>query len=292
MVARFASITLSQGEVLTSQSPCGTNCSYDLSFEGPHLICNKTTETVIQDALRQDPGQTARHTYYSAGLLPNIGHVPEWITANGNRYDSLMFPVLSVNLTWPLGEYISGPFVKDVNNSLPWTIGNRTRHQCQPALVTYDLHVKFENGVRELSYSKRDDTRPLSDIYEVSLGSYYSFLKTPPESRELPEQVRKNLKFTNLWGLFHSVVKALAGVYPVFCMSPAGSTDFRNITLTDGSEVTYGPCVVGFSMTYGVRTGASSILPANFLGLILLCERWLICFHQGLKMAQLLRRRD
>lgn len=253
VVARFASITLSQGEVLASQSPCGSNCSYDLSFEGPHLICKNTTEIVIQDALRRIPNVAIFHTHYSAGLLPNIDTIPGQGIPDDDDDDSLIFPVLSVNMTRPLGEYISGPIVKD-KDSPPSIIGNRTRHECQPALVTYDLNIEFENGVRKLSYSKRDDIRPLSDIYQVRLGDV-SWIEGAPWS----EQAGTNLKFTNVWGLFDSVVKALAGVYPVFCYNPAGSTDFRNITLTEGSEVTYGPCNVTFSMTRGKRTGACQL---------------------------------
>lgn len=49
LINRLARQVLIGGESSAMPSPCGTNCSYIVEFEGPYMECNSTTSTQLFD---------------------------------------------------------------------------------------------------------------------------------------------------------------------------------------------------------------------------------------------------
>ena len=246
MLGRIAYATLSTGDVLSSQSPCGTDCNYNISFEGPHLDCETIHEIIVQEPIRNSSDGLGVNVNYIAGLSPDLDIVPYQSNVDNN---TLIFPVLSISKTEPIG-YLWGSAARSIAS-------NQTRYECQPGSVTYDLQVKFENGTRSVSYSKQNDFRALSDIFVPYWDSHSSRrgYQYGADAREWSDLELANLKFTNIFALVDSVARALKGFLPMYVRPTKTELEWHNITLTNGTTVKYRPCNETFRLTYGAKLG-------------------------------------
>ncbi|CAM1501657.1 Fc.00g036410.m01.CDS01 [Cosmosporella sp. VM-42] len=227
VLRRLAFATLSGGEVISSPSHCGTNCSYDIAFEGPYFICTETTDITLQERHFIGTDYYPIYRYYSA-RLNDLGLVPH----SGLDYnDDVYFPSFFINQSAPIGVLSS------YENQL---VSKTSRLECQPGLVTYELHLEFVNGVRTLSYSRKDDVQALINLYRI-----YALPPSRNHSEKWTKEQLSNLKFTNIYALIDSVAEALTGIYPMYALSKVSNK--TTTTLTNGTTVEYDPASKGFA---------------------------------------------
>lgn len=238
-VRRLAHATLTLGEVVSSQSPCGANCSYAVTFQGPHFSCSNTSEIITQDFANRDTEGALTYLYYSAGLsVPYRENIPYLRAKDPDDEENIQFRSFFMNESSPIGL-----IDRDEQGRL---VTKWNSLECQPAFVTYDLNVTFLNGVRTLQTTRRDDVRPLLDIYSINV--------TPPKDdggpQDWSDKQLDNMKFTNLYALIDSVQEALTGGHLMYAGFKDTSNTVESTKLSNGTTVRYRPSLKAFWKTY------------------------------------------
>ncbi|KAH6894530.1 hypothetical protein B0T10DRAFT_590166 [Thelonectria olida] len=247
LLARVTENTLSMGEVMASTSPCGPNCTYHIAFEGPYFQCKLFTRIVLESPYTI--GGYTVYKYYSSGYSPDtMGDQPPWYTPDplvrpkdekdeGNI--TVAFPHFIMEVRHPIG------LQKSTVNTTYELVSNMSHLQCQPATVTYQLNVSFNNGIRSLSNTLLDDIRLLSDI--PNLNATLSDLSTDTEAETPPIEYRISLR----------------GVRPMIVFSDQEKkNETKVITLTNGTQVEVeqaGPMQFSLSQLGGLDTDKSTI---------------------------------
>ncbi|KAL2673642.1 hypothetical protein Neosp_012085 [[Neocosmospora] mangrovei] len=202
ILRRIAYASLSTGEVLPSQSPCGPNCTYHLVFEGPYFKCENYTNIISEANYAAFEGYPI-YKYFSAGYVPDTraNPPPRLVSDNEKNPEKsvVAFPDFTVNLTSPIG--------KDSDDTLN-LVSKTQQLKCQSAAVTYELDVKFRNGIRSLSYSLRDDVRLVSSLYTPYVIPPGLFNETYAAA-DWPKEALGNFRVMNLLALTDSVAKAI-----------------------------------------------------------------------------------
>lgn len=237
-VRRLAYATLTLGEVVESQSPCGANCSYAITFQGPCFSCTNKSETIIQEYANRDTEGALTYLYYSAGLsTPYRENVNYLRQKDSDDEDNIQFRSFFMNESSPLGL-----IPKDDEGRL---VSKCNSLECQPAFVTYDLNVTFTDGVRTLETTRRDDVRPLLDTYWINV--------TPPRddggSLVWDDKQLDNIKFSNMYALIDAVQEILTGGYLMYASFKDDNT-IESAKLENGTTVRYRPSMKAFWKTY------------------------------------------
>ncbi|KAF5018121.1 hypothetical protein F66182_9914 [Fusarium sp. NRRL 66182] len=256
ILRRIAYASLSTGEVLPSQSPCGANCTYHLVFEGPYFQCSNFTD-IISEKNFASLDSFPLYKYFSAGYVPDTrGNPPPWVVDDDMenlRKSVVAFPDFTVNLTLPIG--------KDSADTL--NLVSETHHiKCQAAAVTYEVDVKFRNGVRSLSHTLRDDIRLLSSLYTPYVLPAGLFNETY-DATDWSKQQLGNFRVMNLLALTDSVAKALTGSYPMVSSFDSSDDTEESIKLTNGTELKYRSSNKQFMFNYQGRLEANGTIIAN-----------------------------
>ncbi|KAM0429978.1 hypothetical protein ACHAPT_005984 [Fusarium lateritium] len=256
ILRRIAYAALSTGEVLPSQSPCGPNCTYHLVFEGPYFKCNNFTDIISEGNYVSFEGYPL-YKYFSAGYVPDTRGNPPPRLVSDNAKDPgksvVAFPDFTMNLTSPIG--------KDSADTL--NLVSKTHHlKCQSAAVTYEVDVKFRNGIRSLSHSIRDDVRLLSGLYTpytLPPGRYNETY----EANKWSKEELGNFRVMNLLALTDSVAKVLGGSYPMVSSFDSSNKTEESIKLTNGTELKYRPSNKQFTLNYQGSLDPNGTIIAN-----------------------------
>ncbi|RSL88902.1 hypothetical protein CEP51_001511 [Fusarium floridanum] len=243
ILRRIAYAALSTGEVLPSQSPCGPNCTYHIVFEGPYFKCENFTDIISEPNYASFEGYPI-YKYFSAGYVPDTRANPPPRLVSDNAEDAqksiVAFPDFTMNLTSPIG--------KDSDDTL--NLVSKTHHlKCQSAAVTYELDVKFRNGIRSLSHSVRDDVRLLSSLYTPYVVPPGLFNETYA-ANEWSKKELGNFRVMNLFSLTDSVAKAIGGIYPMVSSFDSSNKTEESIELTNGTKLNYRPSNKQFRLNY------------------------------------------
>ncbi|KAI8649756.1 hypothetical protein NCS55_01438400 [Fusarium keratoplasticum] len=241
ILRRIAYVALSTGEVLPSQSPCGPNCTYHLVFEGPYFKCNNFTDIISEENYAYFESYPI-YKYFSAGYVPDTrADPPPWLVsdnAENPRKSVVAFPDFTMNMTSPIGK--SGA---DALNLV-----SKTHHlKCQLAAVTYEVDVKYRNGIRSLSRSLRDDIRLLSGLY-TPYAQPPSRLNETYNATDWSKEELGNFRVMNLLALMDSVAKALEGSYPMVSSFDRSDKTEESIKLTNGTKLRYRPSGKQFNL--------------------------------------------
>ncbi|KAH6892480.1 hypothetical protein B0T10DRAFT_560066 [Thelonectria olida] len=225
---RISHATLSTGDVLSSSSPCGPNCTYSVAFEGPHFQCTKKAIIEIGNRIEtNEKTEDGALKYYSAGFQEGFVKEPTITKWPDPKPEDILYPNFVINVSSPFGYLTDAPY--------GWIV-NTTRLECQPGIVTYELHVSFENGVRNLSLSRRGDVRSLSELFLPSVSPPASDTE---DSYRWNTKEYNNLKAVNVYAIITAMVQPLTGVLPMWAATP--SKAIETITLSNGTTVTYNP---------------------------------------------------
>lgn len=242
ILTRIAYASLSTGEVLPSQSPCGPNCTYHLVFEGPYFKCTNFSDIISEKNYAHFEAYPI-YKYFSAGYVPDTrANPPPWVDDDREnlRKSAVAFPDFTINLTSPIG--------KDSADTL--NLVSKTHHlKCQSAAVTYELDVKFRNGIRSLSYSLWDDVRLLSSLYTPYVVPPGLFNETYA-ANDWPKEALSNFRVMNLFALTDSVAKAIGGSYPMVSSFDSSNRTEESIELTNGTRLKYRPSNKQFQLNY------------------------------------------
>jgi hypothetical protein len=226
-------VLLVSGAVPESASPCGSNCTYTVEFEGPAFQCNTTIQNQTSEA---PPGPVeyidpvTNETYLILTSQESEG-TDHYSGAWSNWYSQwFTSEAFVMNLTQVLGSG-SGLLLQEVQTL-----------ECEPAFATYEVHLEYKDGLRSFSYNKTEGER-LSD----------TFVRRTAPNRTAEggvswnaDQVR-NLKNINYYGVLDAVAKALTGSYQQYARktdNPVFSYRFPN-----GTNWEFSPTKGSFAMS-------------------------------------------
>jgi hypothetical protein len=231
-VTRITTSTLFYGEILSSKSPCGPNCTYTYNFIGPTFKCqsimiNESTTTPTSlpgytvswndSSIQMDgtPGTlgTALLSFLdehgAENPQPNliVGTVKSYVPA---------FNTLSLNYTVPLGIYFRGGGYQNWGWVSPGDrpgypenatdmvlISSKNYTTCQPMRAMYTLNTIYMNGNRTLKLETSDDG-VLMDMYMAT--SFENATNGTWSSNEITAY-----EAMNLYAIFDAYIRVLAG---------------------------------------------------------------------------------
>lgn len=204
-------------------SPCGQNCTYTISFNGPSVECTSTnvTETVLATfdsggrhiAPRFTAGWTPRKNasqaeYWGLGWLP----LNESELIRGGNSDcygrKYMCPQSRIS-TFFLSEHtpVGKPLLLGDGDDIEYKLETR-RLLCTPQRVKYSMKLNFRDGSQSLNISLSDPE---------SLNSLWDPTK-PKVNPGKYEPVFSNLTYSievyNLFSLIDSFIQPLSGTNP------------------------------------------------------------------------------
>lgn len=194
LILSSAGISLVSEHIYTIPSPCGTNCTYAINFEGPYVLCNETVANItLHDSHDHrifigDWNQAGAHRGWKEDL------------EFGRKYDHL--PIVPDAFTMSFGYLY-------LWNALANISGDRLYFQtvkslaCSPCRASYNIQVNYTSGVPEYSV-KTELIDCLSDFWHNGDFDTESFQNN--ESKAVD-----NLRATNHWILIDSLVSSLAG---------------------------------------------------------------------------------
>lgn len=148
------------------------------------------------------------YQYFSAAYVPDITYdPPPWLSSSPSRPNdtTVTIPSLILSVWDPIGFKNASEFIVQAFCQF--------RVECQPTAVTYDLTVRFDDGVRSLSYALKDDVWLLSDIY-VTYALVPGYDDVYAANNWIKGQL-SNYRFSNLFALTDSVAQSLIDNYPV-----------------------------------------------------------------------------
>jgi hypothetical protein len=199
---RVAARVLTNGEISPFPSPCGSNCTYNITFLGPAYKC-----------IRLAPSAT----------LPNLTNTTDEINTSLSPSSGLVTfdaAELSGNLT------VQGLWV--AYGSMP----NMTI-QCTLYNATYTTEVQFRNNIGVLStslkYHAQLDTSAIHDgTTNLSTDALHSLSETQPNSTQYAQQ----WKYSNMISMHRAIVEILEG--SVERASALGGFIFHNTLIGRG----------------------------------------------------------
>lgn len=209
---------LVSGAVPESPSPCGTNCTYNITFDGPTFKCNTTfrNETSKLDYTNLS-GDSLFYKPYYAGACES--------------YDRRRFMFSSFDMTL---ERLLG------YSNVTGLLHEKQTLRCQPAWAVYDVSFGYANGVRSLAHNKSrvmslEDTFVAGAWPNTTLGDDSGWDKTTVQ----------NLKNFNHYAVLDTIVSSLAGSYTQI----EEAVDGPNFTFTteNGTKTVYSPVRAAFS---------------------------------------------
>ncbi|KZF21607.1 hypothetical protein L228DRAFT_156401 [Xylona heveae TC161] len=177
-------------------SPCGPNCSFSDSFEGPFLDCSQTTHDIMVLPL-EEPEITA----YSA----------RWTDYTRDETDA-EFPGFHTTVPMTFETYNLTTCYNNANNTYGNIIQNLTRItlSCLPKRAIWDVNYNFDrNGAQHVEVKTRDII-PLADLSQSFLISNYTGdMLTIPAYKLLP--LTPQFRDANIATILYSMVALLAG---------------------------------------------------------------------------------
>ncbi|KAB8219536.1 hypothetical protein BDV33DRAFT_204247 [Aspergillus novoparasiticus] len=178
VIYQLATETIVNGAPRTMSSPCGMNCSYEISFEGPYLSCNNT------DVERVSNPSNVSYFYFSA-LESNwtvTPHAKPFLKSfemkNAEVYDFVRNDSAdAVRL-----EYISHVLT------------------CSPRRAQYHVVQRFHNG-------EQSSTVTVGDVHDlVSMDEKFYFSKN-----NMTQAVVNTLRDRNIMALIMAMTKGISG---------------------------------------------------------------------------------
>ncbi|KAE8448782.1 hypothetical protein EG329_008784 [Mollisiaceae sp. DMI_Dod_QoI] len=197
-VLRLASDTMVTGAIATHPSPCGLNCTYNLRFVGPYMICDP--ERIDFD-----------------NLILHSSSIPYYFGVWSNPQDDVVIPYYDQAARIRRAESMS---VASFNTSIYAPLGlhpldydvfvEEHFQQCRPGQATYNINVTYRDGAQTFD------------------------IQTEPESVHTNLQWVSD---ANNMAIIESMALALAGQYSVVVAGKDGAyinyttPDGLNITL-------------------------------------------------------------
>ncbi|KAI9788801.1 MAG: hypothetical protein M1816_006582 [Peltula sp. TS41687] len=141
---------MTTGEYVSMPSPCGSNCSYTVQFEGPYLECNISSSTSIHN-LDPYPTDQTQNLEIHHKESPVIYDRTSW----------------QVNGLWTLEGLEITAYEEEglaVDRDVNMTFYNMS---CIPSRAQYTLNNSYKNNNQRVTYS----ARPLGKLINVANGT-------------------------------------------------------------------------------------------------------------------------
>ncbi|GAB1201318.1 hypothetical protein APSETT444_010709 [Aspergillus pseudonomiae] len=179
VIYQLATDTIVNGEPKTMTSPCGLNCSYEISFDGPYLSCNST------DVDKVSPQYNVSGVWLSA-LESN------WTDALGA--DPRVIPLRSFQMkNAEVYDWVR-------NDSADTVRFNYVSHvlTCSPRRAKYHVVQRFLNG-------EQSSTVTMGDVYDmVPMDEKFYFSKN-----NMTESVVETIRDRNIMALIMAMTKVV-----------------------------------------------------------------------------------
>lgn len=215
-LVHLAHVVLVAGAVPESISPCSTDCSYVVKFEGPIFQCDNSVKN-------------------TTNLVDNIGspqyYAGGWNTPRKIAGDNINFDTFTMNTTHIYGTI-----------GYPQILQLEERHvlRCETAWATYQVHIAYINGTRSFTY----DSVPGGKLVDGFVRGVYPDHWAPQEEHWNTTTIR-NLKYLNYYGLLDTIVMALAGSYDQMVFDDNSGT--FPYTLSNGTTVEFETAKIDFN---------------------------------------------
>ncbi|KAE8153275.1 hypothetical protein BDV25DRAFT_169157 [Aspergillus avenaceus] len=177
VIRQLATDTLVNGVPRTTNSPCGVNCTYEISFDGPYLNCNQTTT--------QDSVPTFHHN--TSYRLLEI-YSANWTTDSGFLRD---YRLKNIDVDHIAKNHTSNHTTLEYNTTVV---------TCRPSRAKYHVVQDFRNGQQSSTVTTQDP----QDL--VSLDDYIHFTEYNITS-DIVDQIRDR----NLMALIIAMTGVLTG---------------------------------------------------------------------------------
>ncbi|KAF2642206.1 hypothetical protein P280DRAFT_296628 [Massarina eburnea CBS 473.64] len=156
--SRLGMLTLLDGAFVTQSSPCGANCTYDISFQGPSLRCEDADKNVDLDS--------KVFNNLNASLSQSQGFNSQFSLSSAN------FMAAPYNPTSDLIEFAIS-FMDQQSNALR----NVT---CITMSATYDAHVEYVNGAQKVT-AQTSKEEPINGTI-LNKSPFYDVIQSKPWS--------------------------------------------------------------------------------------------------------------
>jgi hypothetical protein len=204
---RVAVRVLTNGEISPFPSPCGSNCTYNVTFIGPAYNC-----------IRLDPSAT----------LPNLTDTADRISIGLPPSSGLVSFYAAELLGTNQGLWVAyGPAP---NNTVHCTLYN----------ATYKTQVEFRNNIgilaTDIERHEQLNTSAIHDGYNnLSTFNLNALSETQPNSTKYAQQ----WKYSNMVSMHRAIVEILEGA--VERASALGGYGFQNTLIGVANFITVGP---------------------------------------------------
>ncbi|OGM49451.1 hypothetical protein ABOM_001699 [Aspergillus bombycis] len=218
VIYQLATDTIVNGGPKTMSSPCGLNCSYELSFDGPYLSCNST------DVEKVSPPYNVSSVWLSAlesnwtetpGANPRVIPLKSFQMKNAEVYD------------WVRNDSAGTAQFEYVSHVLT----------CRPRRAKYHVVQRFGNG-------EQSSTVTISDVRNlVEMDEKFYFSKN-----NMTQAVVDTIRDRNIMTLIMAMTKGISGkvwamVYGVDSLEPisqealTGSTVVKDNILVQSTRL-------------------------------------------------------
>jgi hypothetical protein len=213
-------------DVIASTSPCGTNCTFTVSFHGPLAKCNTTTfnETIpIEFSEGQDTQYLPKFSggWNVTGIDRSLNlesTTPGWVTpianpgigpCESNDPDiDLCVAVFTRPDTFFVSQHYIPAQTTDASGRVATYQRSTQKTSCKLHLGKYTLRTEYMDGKRILNVSTSE---------EETLEALWAVDHNKPIGRSEGDQIPINMDSTirviNVFALFDGLVQALRGEY-------------------------------------------------------------------------------
>jgi hypothetical protein len=158
-VLRLASDTLVTGAITTRPSPCGLNCTYNLRFVGPYMICDPQRITPYEVSFFDLPLPYYLGVWYNPQddlVIPYINPVI-W----DRRAESISVATFNTSIYIPVGfDQDTGLFVEE------------HFQQCRPGQAIYNVNVTYQDGGQ--TFDIRTEPESIRVLIDLMKPNYFS----------------------------------------------------------------------------------------------------------------------
>ncbi|KAF7593651.1 hypothetical protein BBP40_011057 [Aspergillus hancockii] len=180
LLLRLATEAIVSGAPRMMTSPCGLNCSYELSFDGPYISCSSTS---IEKATKPFNYSLLWFEVFKAG----------WTSIPKDNYHLVQdFRILNAQ---------ADSFVR--NNSTDTVTFHYTSHEltCRPRRAEYHVVQEFSNGGQH-------STVTIGDVYDLTPMDDFYF-----STNSMTDAVVNGIRDRNIMAITMAVSRPLTGSY-------------------------------------------------------------------------------
>jgi hypothetical protein len=205
---RVATRVLTNGEISQFPSPCGSNCTYNITFIGPAYNC-----------IRLEP----------SSIVPNLSQ------SNGDDID------LGLPLSSGLTSFYAVELLDNMTTQGLWVaygdVANETIH-CQLYNATYTTQVQFKDNIGVLNTTvQRDQQLNISAIHDGYSNLSTFHLQTMEEAA--PNSTNETWRYANMVSIHRAIVEILEG--SVEKASALGGWLYHNTLIGVANFISVGP---------------------------------------------------